>query len=808
MKNMIKFTDAITGYASIKKGLNTKDLRLVNDSTTSTGKGLVAQIEMTHSGVVTRNQGFYLPDNMKRGAHTFTKHYKKPVLIGHDSDTDPVGRVIKADYVDTSAPLTLTDKYLKSLMSFDDKKQSKNKDTMIEFAQHVIGEYSHKDSYRGLGHILGTLHITDEETIQKILDERYLTVSISMSSDAAYCSECGQDWVSEGRCEHERGQVYDSGIPVVLIPGKQSYNHVGIVSEPADVHAAGFKPVELTQDNVTKELDSVIHVKDMNINDGFSIAANLFSYQDSKLISLSDETQTDLFIVKDNIQKLEDSLKTMENDKMAKKFTDDVSACISLYVYGENGESTSVELRKYLKSLSPEQIAEMGKQAVAALGSQEIETEDALKKAVHDFLLNQVPAVTDSVTTEPVATEPVVEDGKTEPVKMKKVKTLNDRFKLVDSAEYPASTEDSILEEIQKIEGVNLTAKDATELASLIARSQNGDILASLTIETKDKTIEECVKSFLETKDSRFKIASASEAEVAEKMNTYLADDSKIDLTSFDSIVAKDCAGSGKYFPILNKACVEAAQKVLGLTIASDSMKGRILENIAKLSSKFVEDSAPVQTTEVENSVESTENFDSQNTECNNQLELTDEALITELTKLVHLATERSLIDSVIAPFLAEKEQEIGVLEQQLILANDEIEELLNRLTEVKDNNKKELAEKVVDAKIKSGLLSVSDRESEIEKHLERSEDSLKDMSEDFAKAKQANISDNEKVQNPVAGSDAEDLNTEIIKDAENKRTASEDLKKKEIKRTYNLLKLTKGIATADAWLNKQEYQV
>ena len=809
MKNMIKFTDAITGYASIKKGLNTRDLRLVNDSTSGAGKGLVAQIEMTHSGVVTRNMGFYMPDNMKKGAHTFTKHYKKPVLIGHDSDTDPVGRVIKADYVDTSAPIIMNDKYLKSLMNFDDKKQSANKETMVEFAQHVIGEYSHKDSYRGLGHILGTLQITDEETIQKILDERYLTVSISMSSDAAYCSECGQDWVSEGRCDHERGQIYDSGIPVVLIPGKQSYNHVGIVSEPADVHAAGFKAIELTQDNVTKKLDSVIQVQSEKINDGFSIAANLFSYQDSKLISLSDESQTDLFVVKDNIQKLEDSLKTMENDKMAKKFTDDVSACISLYAYGENGESTSVELRKYLKSLTAEQIAEMGKQAVAALGSQEIETDDALKKAVHDFLLTQVPTVTDSVTTEGETTvEPKVEDGKTEPVKMKKVKTLNDRFKLVDSAEYPASTEDSILEEIQKIEGVNLTAKDAAELASLIARSQNGDVLASLTIETKDKTIEECVKSFLETKDSRFKIASASEVEVAEKMNTYLADDSKIDVASFDSILAKECAGSGRYFPILNKACVEAAQKVLGLAIATDSMKGRILENIAKLSSKFVEDSVTVEATEVENSTESTENFDSQNTECNNQLELTDEALITELTKLVQIATERSLIDSIIAPFLVEKEQEIGVLEQQLTLANDEIEELLTRLTEVKDNNKKELAEKVVDAKIKSGLFGVSDRESEIEKHLERSEDSLKDMFEDFAKAKTNNIADSEKVESPVAGSTIEDLNTQIIQDTEVKKTASDDLKKKEIKRTYNLLKITKGIATADAWLNKQEYQV
>lgn len=804
MRNMIKFTDAITGYASIKKGLTSQDLRLVNDSTDNAGKGLVAQIEMTHSGVVTRNQGFYLPDNMKKGAHTFTKHYKKPVLVGHDSDTDPVGRVINAKYIDTSAPLTLNDKYLKSLMSFDDKKQSKNQESMVEFAQHVIGEYNGKDSYRGLGHILGTLHITDEETIQKILDERYLTVSISMSSDAAYCSECGQDWVSEGPCDHARGQVYDSGIPVVLIPGKQSYNHVGIVSEPADVYASGFKAIELTKDNVTKKLDSVIQISSNEVNDKFSIAANLFSYQDSKLISLSDETQTDLFVVKDNIQNLEDSLKTMENEKMAKKIiADDVSATISLYAYGENGESTSVELRKYLKSLTPEQIAEMAKQAVAALGSQEIESDDAANKAVHDYLLSQVPVVTDSVPAEEVVT---TTDSK--PVKMKKVKTLNDRFKLVDSAEYPLSTEDSILEEIQKIEGVNLTTKDANELASLIARSQNGDTMASLTIETKDKTIEECVKSFLENKDSRFKISSATELDLVTKMNAHLADDSKIDLESFDSILAKDCAGSGKYFPILNKACVEAAKKVLGLTIASDSMKGRILENIEKLASKFIVDSTPVTTDEGEKAGENTENFDSQKTECNNQVELTDEQLISELTKLVQLADERSLMDKIIAPFVADKEQEIGVLEQQLLLANDEIEELLTRLNDVKDNHKKELAEKVVDAKIKSGLFGVSDRESEIEKHLERSEDSLKDMCDDFAKVQPSNISDSEKISSPVLVDDSENLNTQIINEIADKKSASEDLRKKEILRTYNLLKTNKNKAIADAWLGTQDYQV
>lgn len=340
MINSIRFTDAITGVASIKKDYSGKDFTISNDSTSPSGKSLVAQIEMTHSGIVTRNMGFYMPDNMRKGAATFTKNYNKPVLVGHDSDSDPVGRVIKADYVDTSAVWTMQDKYLKSLINFSDKKQKATKNDMVDFAQHVMREYNGKDNYRGLGHILGTLKITDSDAIQKILDERYLTVSISMSSDSAHCSECGQDWVSEGPCDHERGQTYDSGIPVVLIPGKQSYNHVGFVSEPADEYAAGLKGIELITNDEIKQLDSVIQDKSKVISDSFSIAANLFSYQDSKLISLSDETNTDLITVKNNIQNLEDSLKPMENEKMKKgKIADSVSASISLYLYGEDRKS-------------------------------------------------------------------------------------------------------------------------------------------------------------------------------------------------------------------------------------------------------------------------------------------------------------------------------------------------------------------------------------------------------------------------------------------------------------------------------------
>lgn len=804
MKNMIRFTDAVTGQASIKQGLSGKQFITTKDSASPSGHALVAQIEMTHSGIVTRNKGFYMPDNMKKGAHTFTKNYNKPVLVGHDSDTDPVGRVIKADYIDTSKTILHNDKYLNSLFSVLDKKQAKSKDTMLDFVQHTIREYDGKDSYRGLGHILGTLSITDEEAIQKVLDQRYLTVSISMSSDAAYCSECGQDWVSEGPCEHDRGAVYDSGVPVVLIPGAQSYNHVGFVSEPADQFAAGLKGIELVQNDNVKQLDSVIQVSDNHFKDKYSIAANLFSYQDSKLISLADETQTNLLDVKDSIQNLEDSLKTMETEKMKKgKFADDVSASISLYMYGENGVSTSMEFRKYATTLSAAELEELAKKAAAALASQDGLTVESIDSAVQDYFKAVIP--TEVPVTDSVIEEPVVVTTTEDKIVMKKVKAINDRYKLVDGAEYDASIEDSILAEIQKIEGVNLTAKEVTELASLIARSQHNDALASLVIETKDKTVEECVRAYVESKDSRFKLTAASEEEVAQKMNDNLSDEFKI---SFDSILAKDCAGSGKYFPILNKACVDAAKKVLGLTITSDSVKGRILENIEKLSSKIVTVDAAVEAPTQDKVEETAEIFDSTKTECDNQIELNDETLVAELTKLVPLAVERGLFDSFVTPYLAEKEQEIGVLEQQLLLAQDEIDELLSTLSEVKDNSKKDLAEKVVDAKIKSGLFEVSDRQSEVLKHLERSEDSLRDMVTDLESSKPAaKIADSERVENPVMSDASGDLNTQIINDTEVKKTASEDLKKKEILRTYNLLKTNKGQPFADKWLSKQNLQ-
>jgi hypothetical protein len=65
-------------------------------------KGLKVRIAATHAGIVTRNNMFYLPNSLKKGASTFLQDYYKPVLLHHDEKKDAIGRVIDSFYVDTS----------------------------------------------------------------------------------------------------------------------------------------------------------------------------------------------------------------------------------------------------------------------------------------------------------------------------------------------------------------------------------------------------------------------------------------------------------------------------------------------------------------------------------------------------------------------------------------------------------------------------------------------------------------------------------------------------------------------------------
>ena len=740
MSNFCTFHDAATGFAHITD----KGKKLFVDSKDNK-KSIIAQIDMTHSGIITANRGFYLPNKMKRGAASFTQNYNKPVLISHNADSDPVGRVISADYVDFTKTNKHNDKKLESILNILDKKQDRKPeiDQVLELYKYVVGEYWGTDrAYKGLGTIRGTMKISDPEAIEKILDERYLTVSTSMSTNAAFCSVCGQDWISEGQCEHERGTVY-GGLPMSLIPGDMSYNHVGIVSEPADPYAAKFT---IVKDGVKKDYGS-----DALEKNSTDVVANLFWADEHKLFSFG-AGDVDLIEVKDNIARLEDLLTDTER-KMDKTILDMISATISLWKSGED-ETVAVEVRKYAENISEENLKELSLKAMEVIKAGEKKdsiSEDCIRETLVKLISDETIVSKEIPKTESESTEEAV----------------------VESGEQAGVTEEQLIEQeitqLDSIENHGLKKKELKELASVLVKK---DALSLACFDLQDKTKEEIVEQFKVIKAKQFKLADTATDEVNAKMKEFLGEDANLDSTN-----EKTCAGTKGLFPILSKAHATAAKKVLSVSVATDSLKKRILAKIEKLETEVVEETPVEKTQEVEPSTEAVTAVDS----------ISDEELISQLKALITTATERDLTIPYTSDDVKDKEMEIEILEKQLDAANVEIEELTAQLTEMKDEIKKNLAEKVVNAKIEAGALDEASKDAEVESHLSRTEDSLRDSLDDWSTSDSVvkkKIADLAQIQNPTINATLSDNQNSVEEDINDSQIGVEtQLEKRERKR-------------------------
>lgn len=177
------------------------------------------QTKATHLGYVNSNNSFY-PDKFgDQNAKTWMKPFPKPVLINHDLYSEPIGRHTDASYV----PFNLTSSQIKN----------------IHIPKGVIVTHS---------------AILDSASMEKVLDGRYLTVSISASTNEVKCSICDQDWMNkntwdenEVMCDHVPGRVYDRKL-CYKITGPLDYKERSFVNTPADMsksHYAGLTNYEL-----------------------------------------------------------------------------------------------------------------------------------------------------------------------------------------------------------------------------------------------------------------------------------------------------------------------------------------------------------------------------------------------------------------------------------------------------------------------------------------------------------------------------------------------------------------------------------
>jgi hypothetical protein len=272
MANFIKIFDTVS-FVPVEKP--TKEQQDNFFAQNQAGRPLVVKIAATHSGLITRNNGFYLPDKMRKGSASFTSQYNKPIQIHHDDEADPVGRVVRAEYVDSSG--TLAEKVVNKIKNFVAPQNSfqdfiDGKMPFIQSVNYICDFLNKKDSllddpdYQGLGYIKLTAQISDQEAAQKILDGRYLTGSVGLTTDAAVCSVCKLDWTDEGPCDHRPGKLVD-GAKSFLILGNLTYDEYSFVNTPADRHS------RILEINVNGVLDSY----KMDDSVGRSIAVNIIT---------------------------------------------------------------------------------------------------------------------------------------------------------------------------------------------------------------------------------------------------------------------------------------------------------------------------------------------------------------------------------------------------------------------------------------------------------------------------------------------------------------------------------------------------
>jgi hypothetical protein len=218
MTPKITFEDSLI----IDNPIHPSHIDAVQRLTDSEDTVLKVTIDATHSGLLTNGRvypGSKVIKSYKSWVDTEnggTAEYNKPVLKHHDTYSDPIGRVIKAQYIK-----------LKTGPEF--KMDFKNPD---------------KEG-KGSGVVRITADITDIQSIQQIKDKRLLSVSAGFTTEEIRCSVCGDHlfpWLTSEKteCEHVPGKVYvidDKKYLCYAITGLIDYKEISFVDVPAQPSA-------------------------------------------------------------------------------------------------------------------------------------------------------------------------------------------------------------------------------------------------------------------------------------------------------------------------------------------------------------------------------------------------------------------------------------------------------------------------------------------------------------------------------------------------------------------------------------------
>lgn len=235
------------------------------------GKGLLVTYDLSHSGRRINNR-IYSTKGQERGIDSLTNPYPKPILKNHDQMSEPIGRFVGGEW--QSLHNEASDFFGNSQQALDIYNAfSSDEPERIYKTMKKNGLLLNK-KWPGLGRMRVQANITDEESIKKFLDGRYLTFSAGSTTDKHVCSICQADWAKEGMCEHRHGQTYDDEL-CVFLTGDFIVLEGSVVNTPAD-DLSQVVSMEI------KDSENVKDIKDTQIPYDIIMSDSFFNNMENK----------------------------------------------------------------------------------------------------------------------------------------------------------------------------------------------------------------------------------------------------------------------------------------------------------------------------------------------------------------------------------------------------------------------------------------------------------------------------------------------------------------------------------------------
>jgi hypothetical protein len=285
---------------------------LPSPSTQSMVKGLRIIMEATHAGYLNRNDRIYIPSRMAEGVSSFRTGEKPTKLLKHHNPhEDPVGVIRGARFVPTVPDELAGNPDIINLMSSSAPIKTQLKSMRNLWKKGVF----HQEGWRGLGYIelIGDLY--DQKTIEQVRDGRFDAVSTSFRSPGhAYCFVCGQNWATDGFCEHDMGESYEdesedgNKLPAMAVAGLHEYMETSFITFEGDALATVKVMDESNADN-----NKTFFLPD-NWKEEPTTIKPTFEFKDFREDNMAKPAMKDEITLSDAEQKVFDIIKELRKD--------------------------------------------------------------------------------------------------------------------------------------------------------------------------------------------------------------------------------------------------------------------------------------------------------------------------------------------------------------------------------------------------------------------------------------------------------------------------------------------------------------